>query len=213
MNVGGVSNQARVTATGPAGDITDLSDKSDLTDNDPTFTSLTQVPRLALIKTVSQLEDVNGNALVDAGDVIHYGFAVHNIGNVTLTNIAVTDGNATMAGGPLAALAAGAVDSTTFTATHIVTLADQDVEQVVNQAQATGNDPSDNPVADLSDPSDVMGNANTVTAVSAPPPAFTKTVAKSEIYRGERVQYTITANNVRNGPYDIADVMPPASPM
>ena len=209
VNVGGVSNQARVTATGPAGDITDLSDESDLADNDPTFTSLTQVPRLALIKTVSQLEDVNGNALVDAGDVIHYGFAVHNIGNVTLTNIAVTDGNATMAGGPLATLAAGAVDSTTFTATHIVTLADQDVEQVVNQAQATGNDPSDNPVADLSDPSDVMGNANTVTAVSAPPPAFTKTVAKSEIYRGERVQYTITANNVRNGPYDIADVMPP----
>ncbi len=209
VNVGGVTNQATVTATGPTGPISDLSDESDPTDNDPTFTSLTQVPRIALIKTVSQLQDVNGNALVDAGDIIHYAFAVHNLGNVTLTNISLTDANATVSGLLIPSLAAGAVDSTTFTATHVVTPADQDAEQVLNQAQVMGTDPLGGTVSDLSDPADLQGDGNTVQAVAVPPPGFTKTVAKSEIYRGERVEYTITATSLRDGPYDIADIMPP----
>lgn len=209
VNAGGVTNQATVHASGPTGQISDVSDESDLADNDPTFTSLTQVPRLSLIKTVGQIEDRNGNALVDAGDVIHYAFAVHNTGNVTLTDIALTDANATLTGGPIASLAAGAIDSTTFTAVHVVTLADQEAEQVVNQAEVTGSDPNGAEVADLSDPADLQGDGSTVTAVAVPPPGFTKTVAKSEIIRGERVEYTITATNVRNGPFDITDIMPP----
>ncbi len=209
VNAGGVTNQASVSATGPTGPVTDFSDESDVTGNDPTFTSLLQVPRLALVKSVQQVQDVNGNSLVDAGDIIRYRFAVHNIGNVTLSNVTVTDGNATMSGGPIASLAAGAVDSTTFTATHVVTLADQDAEQVVNQAQAQATDTNGGTVSDLSHPSDLLGNADTVTAVAAPPPVFTKTVAKSEIIRGERVEYTISASNLRAGPYDITDIMPP----
>lgn len=209
VNAGGVTNQASVSATGPTGAVTDVSDESDVTGNDATFTSLTQVPGLALIKSVQQVQDVNGNSLVDEGDIIRYRFAVHNIGNVTISNVSVTDGNATMSGGPIASLAAGAIDSTTFTATHVVTLADQDVEQVVNQAQVQGTDTNGGAVSDLSDPSDILGNAETVTPVAAPPPVFTKTVAKSEIIRGERVEYTITASNLRGGPYDITDIMPP----
>ncbi|MBL8792099.1 MAG: DUF11 domain-containing protein [Rhizobiales bacterium] len=209
VNAGGVTNQAMVQATGPTGAISDVSDESDPADNDPTFTSLTQVPRIALIKTVSQVQDVNGNALVDAGDVIHYAFAVHNLGNVTLANVTVTDANADMSGGPIASLAAGAVDSTTFTASHVVTLADQDAAEVLNQAQASGSDPAGGTVTDLSHPSDLMADGDTVQAVAVPPPNFTKTVAKSEIHRGERVEYTITATSLRDGPYDITDIMPP----
>jgi uncharacterized repeat protein (TIGR01451 family) len=209
VNDGGVTNQATVNATGPTGAISDLSDESDPADNDPTFTSLTQVPRIALIKTVSQVQDVNGNALVDAGDIINYAFAVHNLGNVTLSNVTLTDANATLSGAAIAALPAGAVDSTTFTASHVVTLADQDAAQVLNQAQATAFDPLGGTISDLSHPSDLMSDGDTVQAVAVPPPNFTKTVAKSEIYRGERVEYTITATSLRDGPYDITDIMPP----
>lgn len=209
VNAGGVTNRATVSATGPSGTVSDLSDESDVTGNDPTFTSLTQVPRLGLVKTVQQVQDVNGNALVDAGDIIRYAFAVHNTGNVTLTNVTLTDANATVSGGPIASLAAGASDSTTFSATHVVTLADQDVEQVVNQAQVQATDTNGGTVSDFSHPSDVLADGDTVTAVAAPPPVFTKTVAKSEIIRGERVEYSISASNLRSGPYDITDIMPP----
>lgn len=205
----GVTNQATASATGPTGPVSDLSDESDVTDNDPTFTSLTQAPGIAVIKTVTSISDVNGNALVDAGDVVHYGFAIHNTGNVPLTNVTLSDGNAVVAGGPVASLAPGAVDSTTYAATHVVTLADQDVEEIVNQASVLGTDPLGGAVSDLSDPVDINGTAPTVTAVAAPPAVLTKTVAKSGIIRGEHVTYTITASSLRNGPYDITDIMPP----
>ncbi len=209
VNFGGVTNQATVTGTGPGGPVTDLSDESAVTGNDPTFTSLTQAPGIAVVKTVSSITNSNGNALVDAGDVVHYAFSVHNTGNVTLTNVTLTDINANVSGGPIASLAAGAVDATTFTATHVVTLADQDAEEIVNQAQVQGTDPLGGAVSDLSDGTDILGNAATVTAVAAPPVVLTKTVAKSEIIRGERVSYTITAASLHAGPYTIRDIMPP----
>jgi uncharacterized repeat protein (TIGR01451 family) len=47
-------------------------------------------PGLAILKTVSSVTDVNGDHLVDAGDVIHYKIHVANAGNVTLTGLTVT---------------------------------------------------------------------------------------------------------------------------
>ena len=78
-------------------------------------------------------------------------FTVQNTGNVTLTNVTVADINAVVTGGPLASLAVGATDSTTFTATHVLTQADIDAGYVYNLATATGNDPSGNPVTDESE--------------------------------------------------------------
>ena len=47
-------------------------------------------------------------------------FTVTNTGNVTLTNVTVTDPGVTMLGGPIASLAPGAVDNATFTASYII---------------------------------------------------------------------------------------------
>jgi hypothetical protein len=54
-----------------------------------------------------------------------------------LTNVAITDNNAVVSGGPIASLAVGAVDSTTFTAVHTLT---QDINTgfVYNFATVTG---------------------------------------------------------------------------
>jgi len=46
---------------------------------------------------------------------------VTNTGNVTLHNVTVTDAKVTVVGGPLASLAPGASDSTTFTGTYTLT--------------------------------------------------------------------------------------------
>jgi uncharacterized repeat protein (TIGR01451 family) len=209
VDAGSVSNQA--TATGHAGltTVTDLSDNSTVTGSAPTVITLDQSPGIALVKTMSSVTDANGNGRTDTGDTVNYAFAVTNTGNVTLTNITITDINATVIGGPLATLAPGATNTTTFRATHVVTLADSDAEQITNQATALAKAPGNVTISDLSDDNAITGNDPTVTSVSAPLPVLTKTAAKSEVKRGEQVVYTITASSLRTGPYDIADIMPP----
>ncbi|KAA3619053.1 MAG: gliding motility-associated C-terminal domain-containing protein [Flavobacterium sp.] len=56
-----------------------------------------------------------------------------------------------MEGGPIAVLQPGEVDDTTFTGTYVITQADIDAGEVVNQAVATGYDINGNEVTDLSD--------------------------------------------------------------
>ncbi|MFH6996244.1 hypothetical protein ACHRWY_27595, partial [Flavobacterium sp. FlaQc-48] len=57
---------------------------------------------------------------------------------------------ATISGGPLAQLAPGAEDATTFTGIHIVTQSDIDAGAVYNLATATGTPPSGPNVSDTS---------------------------------------------------------------
>ncbi|WP_220762313.1 hypothetical protein, partial [Flavobacterium sp. UMI-01] len=59
--------------------------------------------------------DSNNDGKTNVGDVVSYVFVVKNTGNVTLTNVTVTDNNAVVSGGPIASLAVGATDTTTFT--------------------------------------------------------------------------------------------------
>ncbi|MFH6996266.1 hypothetical protein, partial [Flavobacterium sp. FlaQc-48] len=65
-------------------------------------------------------------------------------------NITVSDPKATISGGPLAQLAPGAEDATTFTGIHIVTQSDIDSGAVYNLATATGTPPSGPNVSDTS---------------------------------------------------------------
>ena len=94
---------------------------------------------------------LNGTGAVN--DTIDYAFTVTNTGDVTLTNVTVTDPLVAVSGGPIASLAPGATDSTTFTATLTIDQADVDAEMVENQATEEGTPPSGPPVTDMSDES------------------------------------------------------------
>src|SRR5262249_57965440 len=64
-------------------------------------TPITYAPGISILKTVSSVEDVNGDSKTDAGDIIHYNIHVANAGDVTLTGLTVTDpltGNPVSAG-------------------------------------------------------------------------------------------------------------------
>ena len=208
IDAAGVLNQAIANADSSAGAVTDLSDSNNVDGATPTFTTLTQKPGIALVKKVAAIIDANSNGRTDAGDTISYAFTVYNTGNTTLSNVTITDGNAKIDGGPLATLAVGATDSRTFIGRHLVTTEDEDAGQVVNQAQVQGETPGGVVVQDMSDDESPTGSASTVTPVSAPLAVLSKTAARSEVRRGEKVVYTITASNLRIGPYDIADLMP-----
>ncbi|MGL2988583.1 DUF7507 domain-containing protein, partial [Flavobacterium sp. RSSA_27] len=87
--------------------------------------------------------DSNNDGITNVGDVVSYNFVIKNTGNVTLTNVTVTDNNAVVTGGPIATLAVGATDSTTFSASHTITQDDINKGFVYNLALATAKDPND----------------------------------------------------------------------
>ena len=164
INAGGVSNQARATGSSPQGvDVADLSDSDDPAQagpDDPTTTPLAQAPSITLVKASAL--DLGANGTLNAGDTITYSFTVTNTGNVPLANVRVAEVSFTgtgappvVSGGPIALLAVGASDSTTFTASYQITQADIDARGVTNQARATGSSPSGtDDVTDLSDSND-----------------------------------------------------------
>ena len=106
IDSGSIGNRATVTATPPVGPaITDLSDDpanpadaDDPTDpdgepDDITTVALAAVPRLSVVKTASLVKSP-GNTLAgfaQAGDTINYTYVITNTGNVTFTNVEITD--------------------------------------------------------------------------------------------------------------------------
>lgn len=213
FTAGEVINQATVHAHADSlpSELTDKSDGASADGDTPTVTPLATVPGIALIKTVKKIDDTNGNGITDPDDIIIYAFDVVNTGNVDLNTVVLTDGNAVVPPGfdTLVSLPRGTHNTTAFTATHVVTIADAIIGNVTNSALVEANTPTATIVRDTSDKSSITGNASTVTPVSVPPAVFTKTANKSEVRRGETVTYTVTASNLLGTSYSVTDIMPP----
>jgi hypothetical protein len=128
-------------------------------------------PTLEVLKS-STFNDENGDGAAQLGETITYHFSVQNTGNVTLTNVGLTDTQATVSGGPIASLAPSAIDITTFTAVHTIVQADITAGKVTNSATASATTPAGGTVSDVSDsqnPGDDTGADNdpTVTTLTA----------------------------------------------
>src|SRR5690606_25838505 len=149
------------------------------------------------------------------GDVITYEITVRNTGNVTLSNIVITDSNAdtgSIIPSAIASLAPG--ETVNVTATHTITQADMDVGYVYNLAKATGNTPDGNPVYDEShdtNPKDTDAPVDpdcpdcTITPIEVRPAvALVKEVSNSGTGRdglfiiGDEIVYTFTIHNTGN---------------
>jgi gliding motility-associated-like protein len=171
VKAGTISNQAKVEGTDMIGNkVSDLSDGSSNTANEPTITPLAS-GAIALIKT-AKIIDVNGDGIKgNIGDKISYLFTVTNTGKVRLTNVMVTDPNVSIIGGPVS-LEVGAVDKTSFTAVYTITYNDLLTGTVTNQASVEGTDALGNKVSDLSDDNSNTENDPTVTDVNDIPIAI-----------------------------------------
>ncbi len=115
--------------------------------DDPTVTDIDQLGELTVTK--SQL-GVSGTGTL--GDTITYLVTVENTGNITLSDVLVTDDNGVIDAAfvnPIATMAPG--DIVTVEVTHVITQADIDAGFVENTAVATGETPDGTPVTDDSD--------------------------------------------------------------
>ncbi|MBE0392703.1 PKD-like domain-containing protein [Flavobacterium sp. PL002] len=230
LNAGLVTNSATGTAFDPCGTIvTDLSDDPNTaTPNDNTVTNLVQKPVLALEKTF-KFNDENGDGLVQNKETITYNFKVTNTGNVTISNISITDPLMTVNGGPIN-LTPNAVDATSFSGTYVITQGTIDSESLTNSATVKGTDPKGKSVTDISDdPSnltntDTNGNGNpddnTVFAITAKPEL---TVEKTGVFIdangdglaqvGETIQYSFEVSNTGNVTITGITINDPLSPV
>ena len=89
---------------------------------------------LSIIKTGAWV-DGDADGFADVGEAINYTFAVKNEGNVTLTNVTVTDPKVAVVGGPTT-LDVGETDTTTFTGVYHLTQIDIDAGHFFNTATA-----------------------------------------------------------------------------
>ncbi|MFC6491112.1 DUF7507 domain-containing protein, partial [Nitratireductor sp. GCM10026969] len=214
IDAGGVTNQATATGTAPDGDtVSDLSDDpTDTTDSDPdadgepddpTVFVTQRNPELDVTKEAELNDDGSGYA--DAGETVGYRFTVENTGNVTLTNVTIEDPLVTVTGGPIASLAPGAKDTTSFTATKTLTQAEIDAGRIENVATGKGTDPDGEEVPGQSHAVGELPGTPTVYEVDEEPEALalTKTGTldqggdgRTDV--GDVVTYTFTLENTGN---------------
>ncbi|MGL5928576.1 MAG: DUF7507 domain-containing protein, partial [Dermatophilaceae bacterium] len=137
----------------------------------------------------------DGDGVTDLGDPITYSFLVTNIGNVTVTALAVSDPLAGAVTCPATSLAPGASTTCTADDAYAVTQADVDAGVVSNTAAASATGPlgipatsdpstSDIPVAQAS----AMGLTKSATVADANGNGGTDA--------GDRIAYTFTVRNV-----------------
>jgi uncharacterized repeat protein (TIGR01451 family) len=181
IDAGSVLNTATATGQDPAG--------TPVTDTD---THEEPIPQAAVIELVKDgtLDD-GGDGVANAGDSINYTFSVTNTGNVELTNVTVTDPLIIVTGGPLASLAPGATDSTTFTGSYVLTQADVDAGTFTNVATATGTPPD--PLEEVSDDDDHVQDIPREPGIS-----LVKSSTTTEITGLETVPYTYDVTNTGN---------------
>ncbi|MBK7788266.1 MAG: DUF11 domain-containing protein, partial [Saprospiraceae bacterium] len=113
---------------------------------DDESTPVKQLPAIQLIKTGTYVD--LAPAGFNAGDEIVYNFIIENTGNVTLTNVYISDFLVTLVGGPIPVLNPGDIDNSTISATYIIQQSDIDNGSFSNQAFVYGTPPMGSEVSD-----------------------------------------------------------------
>ncbi|KAJ1464382.1 hypothetical protein T484DRAFT_1758137, partial [Baffinella frigidus] len=173
--------------------------------DDTTVTTLCQSPAIAIVKAAAYDD---GGDCSDPGEVIDYTFTVTNEGNVSLTNVVVTD---PLLGGVITGPDSGDADGDNeldvtetwiYTGSYIVTQDDIDAGQVTNQATATGVAPDQSTVTDLSGSTTTTDDTTITTLCQNPAIAIVKAASYDDggdcSDPGELINYTFTVTNEGN---------------
>ncbi len=144
---------------------------------------------LAISPQIQVSKSANVSSVDNAGDDIIYTVTVQNTGNVTLTNLVVTD-PLTGLSETIASLAPGA--SASFDVTYEATQADFDTN-------GDGDGDIDNTATANSDQTDAVQASATVDLVRVPELAITKTANVASVdAAGDDIIYTVSVENTGN---------------
>jgi uncharacterized repeat protein (TIGR01451 family) len=174
-----------VTAADLAGPITNIATASGTDPNGVPITATDTASVDLAAFTIAKVADIT---VVEPGDTVTYTYTVTNTGSVKLTNLALTDDKL----GPitLAVTELDPGDSTTGTATYVVTAADLAAGVLTNVATGTAEDPNGDPVP---------GPPATET-VDLAGITLDKTVNTTSATVGDTVTYTFVITNVGTVP-------------
>ncbi|MBK8819952.1 MAG: DUF11 domain-containing protein [Saprospiraceae bacterium] len=174
LDTGSVYNVASVTSEDTNG--------NPITDNDDETITANQNPSVELVKSALP------TTYTTLGEEVEYTFVVTNTGNVTLSNVEVTD--------PLFGLTFGPItlapnSSQTYNHTYTVTQMALDTGSVYNVASVTSEDTNGNPVNDSDDETITADQNPSIEIVKSALPTTYSTL-------GEEVEYTFVVTNTGN---------------
>ena len=105
-------------------------------------------PLIDLVKSVNLTTDADGSGATSPGDTLTYSFLVTNTGNVTLSDVTVTDPHTGLSAISCPATVLAPAASMTCTATYVVTTGDFNAGIIVNTATVVGTAPDGRKVDD-----------------------------------------------------------------
>ena len=216
IDAGGLSNTVTASGSTPGGvPISDVSDDDGTGASDPTVTTLTRSPAIAVVKT-STLND-GGDGRADVGDTIDYAYVVSNAGNTSVFDIGLTETGFTGVGTtPVPVLTVGGTDidgdadapdlavggSAFYAVTYTLAQADIDAGLVTNQATGTASDPTGAPINDLSGGTTTDDTATVTPLGAASGMLVLKTASTARLSAppavGDVLTYSITVENTGN---------------
>jgi uncharacterized repeat protein (TIGR01451 family) len=202
VDAGGLSNTATVTATSASGDsVTDVSDNGidddGNTTNDPAVLPIIAGPGVNLTKVITQSASA-------VGDTVIYEITATNTGNVTLSDLVLTDtltaldgtardaGEITLTSGADAAtLGVGQVN--TYAVSYVLIQDDIDAGGLENVAQISAKTPNGDPISDVSD----NGNDRDGNIVDDPTVLLLEGVSSIEVTKSVGTPVREAADRVR----------------
>jgi len=154
-------------------------------------------PALTIDKTHALSTDANGNGQADLGDKVSYSFRVTNTGNVTLTDVVVTDTKLGVTLTCTASLAPGAHADCAAPGTHTVSEADILAGEYQNTAKANAGSAA-GPAPEASDTDTVtpVAPAGGVQLTKHATLADTNGNGKADL--GETISYSFDVKNTGN---------------
>jgi uncharacterized repeat protein (TIGR01451 family) len=201
LETGAYDNYAEIQSHNET-DVDSTPDNASTTEDDDDTVIVTPASSASMVLTKTAILDDTAAApggVVNAGDTITYTFSVQNTGNVTLTDISVTD---TLLPGLICTIASLSPGSTLgcTAAENIYTLTQADVNSGsrANTATATGQDPAGNDVSDT--------DTKTTPLTPSPSIELTKTavlddtvvVPSGVVNAGDTITYSFTVENTGN---------------
>jgi LPXTG-site transpeptidase (sortase) family protein len=190
VDAGDFENNATVHAKDPNG--------ATVTDSDTDSKSFTAVPGISLTKTGTlALDTVEPDERADVGDVISYVFTVENTGNVTLTNVTITDDDATITGDPIT-LEPGETDTVTFTGEYALEQAAINAGTFTNEATVTGTTPSDTEVSDSDTDTQLIERVPGITLEKLGSVVMDIVEPDGQADVGDEIHYTFIVTNTGN---------------